>query len=132
MVEVVLKSIRIPFLVLVYLVLSDHYVVILVKRAFPKDRMSFCISTHRSFSDITTTITSITQNPNAPCAVNPCFNRAFCLTVSGGGFRCVCTTGYTGRLCDYPGSLLMRTRGYRSFYLKNIDRRQVVVYIILV
>jgi hypothetical protein len=33
---------------------------------------------------------------------NPCRNGASCVSVSGGGFRCACTTAFTGNLCDYP------------------------------
>lgn len=76
-----------------------------------------------SFSDITTTIiTPTSQVPNQPCLVNPCLNGAFCVTVNGGGFRCVCPTGYTGSLCDYPGSLLVSSRSdqiYRSFHFQG-------------
>ena len=65
---------------------------------------SVTINLHLSFSDITTTITSITENPNQPCLVNRCLNGGLCIPVPGGGYRCVCTTGYTGLFCDYSGS----------------------------
>jgi len=64
--------------------------------------------TIESFSDVTTTISptvsTSTQSPSEACLVNPCLNGGFCLSVPGGGFHCVCQTGYTGLRCDYSGS----------------------------
>lgn len=59
------------------------------------------IHIHQSISDVTSTVIS-----DSVCSENPCLNEGLCLTVSGGGVRCVCQTGYTGILCDITGSLI--------------------------
>lgn len=37
---------------------------------------------------------------NQTCSVNPCLNGGACLTLTGGGFRCVCASGFTDLLCQ--------------------------------
>lgn len=57
--------------------------------------------------DQTTTIGSSTLSPGtagAPCPTNPCLNGATCSLVTGGGFICNCIAGFSGLLCDIPGS----------------------------
>ena len=53
------------------------------------------------------TTASSTLSPGtagAPCPTNPCLNAAACYLVTGGGFVCNCIAGFSGLLCDIPGS----------------------------
>ncbi|CAF4325962.1 unnamed protein product, partial [Rotaria sp. Silwood2] len=34
------------------------------------------------------------------CRNNPCVNGGSCQSVPGGGFRCICRTGFTGNFCE--------------------------------
>lgn len=39
------------------------------------------------------------ENAVSGCSTNPCV-RGQCQDLTNGAFRCVCETGYTGRVCD--------------------------------
>lgn len=140
MVVHVYQHIRIRLFVHVHLVLLVHYVVILVIIDDPNDHMWDDLIIIESFSDITTTIsppssstTIVTQSPSEACLVNSCLNGGFCLSVPGGGFHCICPTGYTGLRCDYSGSWskwVWENNDY-SFCLKPFNQLQVVLIVIV-
>ena len=62
---------------------------------------------------LTVTNSQLTNNycSNYP---NPCRNGATCVSIAGGGFRCICTSGFTGNLCDYPSGIIYSNNLFKS------------------
>ena len=58
----------------------------------------FKCTVNLSTGGVITTVPPITGNQ--ACSINRCKNGGSCLTLAGGGFRCVCAPGFTDVLCE--------------------------------
>jgi Notch-like protein len=49
-------------------------------------------------------ISGTTGSPGSiACQTNPCLNGGSCQSVPGGGYRCICSTSFTGTRCEFAG-----------------------------